>query len=207
MFKVVKPLINKIRLKYKKEKVVKKTAVAISFLVMLLSAFFAELIGIHALFGAFIAGVIMPADDNFKQNLTVKVEDLSVMVLLPIFFAFTGLRTQIGLLNERHLWFTCGLIILTAVAGKIGGSTFGARFVGQSWKDSLSLGVLMNTRGLIELVVLNIGYDLGILSPEIFTIMILMALATTFMTGPLLNLINKYYTPKIIKEKLPEVDS
>ena len=150
--------------------------------------------------------IIMPANVNFKQNLTVKIEDLSVMILLPIFFAFTGLRTQIGLLNEGNLWITCGIVFLTAVIGKIGGSTLSARFVGQTWKDSISLGVLMNTRGLIELVVLNIGYDLGILSPEIFTIMVLMALATTFMTGPLLNLINKLSPQKTIEEDSSDVE-
>lgn len=187
MFRFVKPMINKIMLKHENETLLKKSVVATSFLILLLAAYVAELIGIHALFGAFIAGVIMPANINFKRNLSVKIEDISVMILLPIFFAFTGLRTQIGLLKEGYLWFVCGIVFLIAVIGKLGGSTISAKFVGQSWKDSFSLGVLMNTRGLMELVVLNIGYDLGILSPQIFTIMIIMALATTFMTGPLLN--------------------
>ncbi len=196
MFYVIRPWMYKISSKHVNGSVLKKSIVAISFIVLLLSAYIAELIGIHALFGAFIAGVIMPQNVNFKKNLSVKIEDLSVMILLPIFFAFTGLRTQIGLLNERHLWITCGIVFLVAVSGKLIGSSLSARFVGQSWRDALSLGVLMNTRGLMELVVLNIGYDLGILSPEIFAIMILMALATTFMTGPLLNLIN-HISPRI----------
>jgi Kef-type K+ transport system membrane component KefB len=165
---------------------------------MLLSAYFAEIIGIHALFGAFLAGVIMPQNIKFKEQLTEKIEDISVMLLLPIFFAFTGLRTQIGLLNESHLWLTCILIIAVAVMGKFLGSALSAKMVGQTWKNSLSIGALMNTRGLMELIVLNIGYDLGILSPEIFAILVLMALSTTFMTGPALNLINK-----IFKEKEP----
>jgi len=132
----------------------------------------------------------MPQNMKFKELLAGKIEDISVLLLLPIFFAFTGLRTQIGLLNEGHLWATCGVVILIAVLGKFGGSALSAKIMGQSWKDSLSIGALMNTRGLMELVVLNIGYDLGILSPEIFAIMVLMALATTFMTGPFLDLIN-----------------
>lgn len=167
----------------------KKAAISAVFLLLLLSALAAEVIGIHALFGAFLAGVIMPQETNIKQVLTDKLEDVSVMLLLPIFFVFTGLRTQIGLLNQSHLWAICGMIMLVAVAGKFGGSTLTARLMGQSWRQSVSIGALMNTRGLMELVVLNIGYDLGILSPSIFAMLVLMALATTFMTGPLLDLV------------------
>lgn len=166
-----------------------KAAISAVFFTLLLSALAAEVVGIHALFGAFLAGVIMPQEAGIKQLLTDKLEDVSVLLLLPIFFVFTGLRTQIGLLNESHLWVVCGMIMLVAVAGKFGGSTLTARLMGQSWRQSVSIGALMNTRGLMELVVLNIGYDLGILSPEIFAMMVLMALATTFMTGPLLDLV------------------
>jgi len=118
------------------------------------------------------------------------------VLLLPLFFVFTGLRTQIGLLNEPYLWKICLLIIGVAVAGKFLGSAIAAKFVGQSWRDSLLIGALMNTRGLMELVVLNIGYDLGVLSPEIFAMLVLMALATTFMTGPALDIINKFLPEK-----------
>lgn len=168
-----------------------KAVVALTFMVLLFSAWLAEIIGIHALFGAFLAGVIMPAEISVQKLLTDKLEDVSVLLLLPIFFVFTGLRTQIGLLGQGHLWAVFGFIMLVAVAGKLGGSAFTARLMGQSWTDSLAIGALMNTRGLMELVVLNIGYDLGILSPEIFAMMVLMALGTTFMTGPLLDLVKK----------------
>ncbi|HEY0611438.1 MAG TPA: cation:proton antiporter [Chitinophaga sp.] len=168
-----------------------KAAVALVFLVVLMSAWIAEVIGIHALFGAFLAGVIMPSDSTVKDLLTDKVEDISVLLLLPIFFAFTGLRTQIGLLGQGQLWAVFGLIMLVAVGGKLGGSTLTAKLMGQNWTDSLAIGALMNTRGLMELIVLNLGYDLGILSPEIFAMMVLMALATTFMTGPLLDLVKR----------------
>jgi Kef-type K+ transport system membrane component KefB len=168
-----------------------RTVIILAFVVLFTSAYIAQLIGIHALFGAFLAGTVMPDKMRFKEILTDKIEDVSVVILLPIFFAFTGLRTQIGLLNEGGLWLTCLLVIAIASTGKIAGATITSRLMGSRWKDACSLGVLMNTRGLMELVVLNIGYDLGILSPGIFAIMVLMALSTTFMTGPLLSLIDK----------------
>jgi Kef-type K+ transport system membrane component KefB len=196
MIFVVQPLLKRIGNVYTEKETINKTIVALSFLILLVSAYLAEIIGIHALFGAFLAGVIMPPHFNFRRILMEKVEDVSLVLLLPLFFVFTGLRTQIGLLNESHLWAVCGVIILTAVAGKFGGSTFAARFVGQSWKESLSIGALMNTRGLMELIVLNIGYDLGVLTPEVFAMMVLMALVTTFMTGPALDVINYFFPDK-----------
>ncbi|MFZ4522720.1 MAG: cation:proton antiporter [Bacteroidales bacterium] len=193
MLYVIKPLLKKITDKRLDDESIDKTVIGMSFLLLLLSAYFTEIIGIHALFGAFIAGVVMPNNIRFKEIMTDKIEDVSTILLLPIFFAFTGLRTQIGLLNEGHLWVYCVLIISVAIMGKLIGSAATARFIGRSWLDSLSLGVLMNTRGLIELIVLNIGYDLGILGPEIFAILVLMALFTTFMTGPSLDLINRLF--------------
>ena len=157
---------------------------------VLISALITETIGIHALFGAFIAGVVMPPSADFRAFLREKLEAFSSAALLPLFFAFTGLRTQISLLNDWQSWALCGVIILVAIAGKLGGSMLMSRFTGMNWSRSFSIGVLMNTRGLVELVVLNIGYDLGILSGRIFAMMVLMALVTTFMTGPLLSLVN-----------------
>ena len=157
---------------------------------VLIAALITETIGIHALFGAFVAGVVMPPSADFRLFLREKLESFSAAALLPLFFAFTGLRTQISLLNDWQSWAFCGVIILVAIAGKLGGSMFMSRWTGMSWSQSFSIGVLMNTRGLVELVVLNIGYDLGILSGRIFTMMVLMALVTTFMTGPLLSLVN-----------------
>lgn len=158
---------------------------------VLISSLITETIGIHALFGAFVAGVVMPPSADFRTFIRDKLEAFSAAALLPLFFAFTGLRTQIGLLNDWHSWAVCGVIILVAVAGKLGGSMLMSRWSGMDWTQSFSLGVLMNTRGLVELVVLNIGYDLGILSGRIFAMMVLMALVTTFMTGPLLSLVNE----------------
>jgi len=153
------------------------------------SAYFTEVIGIHALFGAFLAGVAMPAKAEVRSFLREKIGTFSLAALLPLFFAFTGLRTQISLLNDWLGWFVCAGIIAVAIVGKLGGSMLAARWSGMSWPDSTSIGVLMNTRGLMELIVLNIGYDLGILPERIFAIMVLMALVTTCMTSPLLSLI------------------
>jgi len=154
---------------------------------VLACAWFTEIIGIHALFGAFMAGVVMPSASSFRSFLRAKIETFSSSCLLPLFFAFTGLRTQINLLNDWNGWLLCLAIVAVAVAGKLGGSMLMARWTGMSWNDSLYIGVLMNTRGLMELVVLNIGYDLGILPARIFAMMVLMALATTSMAGPLLS--------------------
>jgi len=157
---------------------------------VLISALVTETIGIHALFGAFVAGVVMPPSTEFRLFLREKLEAFSAAALLPLFFAFTGLRMQATLLNDWRSWALCALVILVAIAGKLGGSMLMSRWVGMTWTQSFSLGALMNTRGLVELVVLNIGYDLGILSGRIFAMMVLMALVTTFMTGPLLSLVN-----------------
>jgi len=196
MIFVIQPFLKKIGTVYISKETLSKTVLSFIFFILFLSAYFTELIGLHALFGAFLAGVIMPHATEFKKNMVEKIEDVSLVLLLPLFFAFTGLRTQIGLLNEGHLWVVCFAVIAVAVVGKFGGTSLAARFGGMTWKDSFSLGVLMNTRGLMELIILNIGYDLGILSPEIFAIMVLMALITTFMTGPALSGINRLFDRK-----------
>jgi Kef-type K+ transport system membrane component KefB len=159
--------------------------------VVVAAALCTEVIGIHALFGSFLAGAIMPEVHNFRHKIALRVEKFSTVLLLPLFFAFTGLRTQIGLLNDVSGWLVCLLIIAVATLGKLGGSAVAARFTGMGWRDSLQLGALMNTRGLMELIALNIGYDLGILSPRIFTMLVIMALVTTMLTGPLLTLFGR----------------
>jgi Kef-type K+ transport system membrane component KefB len=155
---------------------------------MTAAALTTQMIGIHALFGAFLAGAVLPRNEAFRENLTVRLENFSAVFLLPLFFAFSGLRTHVGLLNDVTSWLICGGIIAIATAGKLGGSMLPARLMGMSWNEAFSLGALMNTRGLVELIALNIGYDLGILPPRIFSMLVLMALVTTFMTGPLLSL-------------------
>jgi Kef-type K+ transport system membrane component KefB len=163
--------------------------VVAALIMVFISAYITEVIGVHALFGAFLAGAVMPASSALRSFLRDKLATFSSAALLPLFFAFTGLRTQIGLLNDWQSWLACAVIIVVAIAGKLGGSALAARLSGMNWPDSLSIGVLMNTRGLMELVALNIGYDLGILPGRIFAIMVLMAIVTTCMTAPLLSLI------------------
>jgi Kef-type K+ transport system membrane component KefB len=193
---LVAPFLKRLGTIYISRENLTRSAVAMILLILFGSAFATEIIGIHALFGAFLAGVIMPAEGNLKKLIAEKIEDLAVILFLPIFFVITGLRTQITLLNEPKLWGVLGLVILIAVVGKFLGSAIAARVSGSNWEDSLSIGALMNTRGLMELVVLNIGYDLGILSPEIFAVFVLMALITTLSTGPLLDGIQKWFSDK-----------
>jgi Kef-type K+ transport system membrane component KefB len=207
MLKLVRPFLEKLSTVYESREKRRTPIIALFFILLIVSSYITSVIGIHALFGAFMAGVIMPSSFSFRKIVIDKIEDVSIILLLPLFFVITGLRTQIGLINEGHLWITFGWILLVAVAGKFGGSALAARMVGQSWKDSLSIGVLMNTRGLMQLIVLNIGYDLGILTPEIFAMMVLMALVTTFMTGPAMDLINWLMPEKAEDNELQETSA
>lgn len=201
MISVVRPFLKKIVSSSKSDISLNKTLVVIVFLVLLISSFITETIGIHALFGAFMAGTIMPENIRFRKLFIEKIEDVALVLFLPIFFVISGLKTEIGLIDNSNLWELTGIIIAVAIAGKFIGSAAAAKFVGQSWKDSLTLGTLMNTRGLMEIVVLNIGYDLGVLNAEIFVMLILMALTTTFMTGLSLSGIEKIFKTNTIDIK------
>ena len=204
MIKIVRPFLKRIGDLNTSGANLSKSIVALFLVILILSSWATEIIGIHALFGAFMAGAIMPSNQKFRNIFIEKIEDVALVLLLPLFFVFTGLRTEIGLLNDVYLWQITGLIILVAISGKFVASALAAKFVGQSWKDSLTIGALMNTRGLIELVVLNIGYDLGILTPKVFAMMVIMALVTTFMTGPALDLINWLFKSKV-EDKITEI--
>jgi Kef-type K+ transport system membrane component KefB len=184
--------LRQIGVSYRRHLAISQDMLALILLLVLVSASVTEALGIHALFGAFLMGTVMPKDPQFVLALREKIEGLAVVLLLPLFFVLTGLRTSIGLVHGTEMWFYCGLITAVAVAGKFGGSTLSARMTGMSWRESGALGILMNTRGLIELVVLNIGLDIGVISPTLFTMMVIMALATTFLTTPLLDWILSY---------------
>jgi Kef-type K+ transport system membrane component KefB len=196
MLTIVKPFLKRFGDIFTSKEGISKPVVAVFLITLLGSSYLTEIIGIHALFGAFVAGLIMPPNIKFRSILIEKIEDITLILLLPIFFVISGLRTEIGLINNPYLWKITVIVIIIAVAGKFFGSAFSLRFIGQTWRDSLIVGALMNTRGLMQLVVLSIGYDLGVISPQIYTIMILMALVTTFMTGPALDLINKFLPEK-----------
>jgi Kef-type K+ transport system membrane component KefB len=165
------------------------TAIALIFGALLLSALATEWIGIHAVFGAFLLGVAIPHDSEVARSLKNGLEQVVLVLLLPAFFAYTGMRTQIGLVSGWENWLICGLIILVASLGKFGGSLAAARASGLDWRTSSAIGILMNTRGLMELIVLNIGLDLGVISDTLFAMLVLMALVTTLATTPLLALL------------------
>jgi Kef-type K+ transport system membrane component KefB len=167
------------------------TTVAVIFAALLLSAWITEAIGIHAVFGAFLLGVVIPHDSYIAQSLKAGLEQVVIVLLLPAFFAYTGMRTQIGLVNGWNEWLICGLIILVASIGKFGGTLAAARLSGLDWKTGSALGILMNTRGLMELIVLNVGLDLGVISPTLFAMMVIMALVATLATTPLLTLLQQ----------------
>jgi Kef-type K+ transport system membrane component KefB len=188
---VVRPLLKKLLVPSPSPDAISKNTMGFIFVLLLLSAYLAESIGVNALFGAFLTGLIMPDNLQLRKSMVDKIEYISVILFLPLFFVFSGLRTRIELMNDSHTWIVCLGITLTAIIGKFGGTTLSAKFVGLKTKESLALGALMNTRGLMELIILNIGYDLGVLPPLVFTMLILMALITTFMTCPVLDLVDR----------------
>ena len=202
MFLVIRPFMRMIGQIYHNEEIIDKRLVAFIFFVLIISSFLTKSLGLHALFGAFMAGVIMPADIKFRKIMSEKVEGVALALFLPLFFVSTGLKTEIGLLNSPELWQLCGLFILIAILGKVCSATLTARFVGETWKDSLYIGALMNTRGLNELIILTIGYELKILPQPIFVMFVIMTLVTTFMTNPIVGFIQFCFR---VKEKVPEL--
>jgi Kef-type K+ transport system membrane component KefB len=166
-------------------------AMTVVFVLLLLSALATEAIGVHAIFGAFLLGAVVPADSRIARELEVRLHGVVVVLLLPAFFAYSGLRTQIGLVRGGGAWLLCAAIILVASAGKFGGTVLAARLTGLGWRNASALGVLMNTRGLVELIVLNIGLDLKIISPTLFAMLVIMALVTTMAATPILDLLRR----------------
>lgn len=182
----VKRLLSRFEASFQEHRRLTENALSFMIVLALISALITERLGIHSLFGAFFMGVIMPKSTDFIEAVRTRIEPLTAVALLPLFFAYSGLRMSVSLVHGQ-LWIYTLLVIAIAIAGKFGGSMLAARTAGVGWRDAVSLGILMNTRGLMELVVLNIGLDIGVISPTVFTIMVLMALVTTFMTSPLLE--------------------
>jgi Kef-type K+ transport system membrane component KefB len=156
---------------------------------LLASAAATDAIGIHPLFGAFLAGVCFPRIEGWRSAVRSRLETIVSILLLPLFFALTGMRTRLDLLSGTSIWIWTCIVLIAAVAGKMGGAALAARWAGQSWRDAMALGALLNTRGLVELIVLNIAYSAHVFSPTLFTMLVVMALVTTMMTSPLLNLL------------------
>ncbi|HTL53949.1 MAG TPA: cation:proton antiporter, partial [Planctomycetota bacterium] len=198
---VIRPFLARLGARVSSRSGLTQNMVAITFILLLLSSFTTHWIGIHPLFGAFLFGVIMPRASGYVHVLAEKLEDFVVVFLLPLFFAYSGLRTQIGLIDSAQDVGLFLLIVAFACAGKFFGGLTGARLTGFNWRESTAIGVLMNTRGMVELVVLNIGLDLGVISPKLFTMMVLMALLSTCLTTPLMNLI---YPRRRLAEELAD---
>jgi Kef-type K+ transport system membrane component KefB/nucleotide-binding universal stress UspA family protein len=200
MIFVLRPFLARLTRRVADRSGLTPTVTTVTLLLLLVSATVTELIGIHALFGAFLFGAVLPKEGRLAEMLAERLETIAVGLLLPLFFAFSGLRTQLGLVNEPSEWLVTGVIILLATLGKFGGSAIAARLTGMRWREASAVGVLMNTRGLMELIVLNIGLDLGVISPTVFTMLVLMALVTTFATTPVLNLV--YPDAELVKDTL-----
>ena len=197
----VRPLLRRFQTLYHDRGGLSENAIALLLLLVLTSALITERLGIHLVFGAFLVGAIMPKERAFSRHILDKFESLTVVLLLPLFFAFTGLRMNLKAVKGGEMQLICGFIILVAIVGKLVGSMIATRATGICWRDSAALGILLNTRGLMELVILNIGLDLGVISPALFSMMVLMALVTTFMTTPLLEWI---YPLRLIQEEVAE---
>jgi Kef-type K+ transport system membrane component KefB len=189
MFTLVRPLLARVVERAARPGSSAQSQLAIVMLLALTSAWVTERLGIHALFGAFLVGVLLPSTGHLAEAVSSRLRDLMIVLLLPLFFAFTGLRTTVSLISGGWLWLVCGSVLLVAVVGKLGGSALAARAAGMGWRDALSLGALMNTRGLMELVILNVGLDIGVLTPTLYAMMVVMALVTTALTTPLLDLL------------------
>lgn len=201
---VVRPLLRRMVDVYVRRGFLSNDLMALLLLLVLASALASETIGVHALFGAFVLGVVVPRRSDFVRAIVEKMQDLVVVLLLPLFFALTGLRTRIGLLSGAEMWLYCALVLAVAIVGKFGGVSVAARLSGLSWREASALGVLMNTRGLVELVILNIGLEIGIISPSLFTMMVIMALVTTVIATPLLQWI--YPAPRVEeRESAPQL--
>src|SRR6202167_4463267 len=203
MLVVVRPTMVRLSLLYGNRGRLTQGVMASIFIALLISASATELIGIHAVFGAFALGAVIPHDSGMARELTDRLEDIVIVLLLPAFFAYTGLRTQIGLVNGPEQWMMCALIVAVASIGKFGGTVVAARITGLDWRDSSALGVLMNTRGLMELIVLNIGLEMNVISPTLFAMLVIMALVTTFSTTPILHLITRRKAAEL--EPFPEL--
>jgi len=186
MFFLVRPWLRRYVARHEGDGLTRGVA-SLLVLGLLLSALATEAIGIHALFGAFAFGVLIPHDSRIAREFGERVESLTLALFLPAFFAITGLRTQIGLVGDLEGWLWCGLIVLVASAGKFGGTFLAARLTGIGARDASALGILMNTRGLMQLIVLNVGLDMGMLTPKLFAMLVIMALVTTLATTPVID--------------------
>ncbi len=199
MILVVRPLLRRLPSR------LSEAVLAFVLVLVLASAWITELLGIHALFGAFLVGAIVPRQSSLNEAFIPHIRGVTSVILLPLFFAATGLRTNVGVLQSPTLWLCCALVLVVAIAGKLGGAALSARAVGFSWREATTIGVLMNTRGLMEMVVLNIGRDIGVVSTSLFTMCVIMALVTTAMTTPLLDRLQRAASNEAVELESPSL--
>jgi Kef-type K+ transport system membrane component KefB len=202
MMYAVRPFLRRLGARVASREGLTPNVVAGVFVLLIGASVVSELIGIHALFGAFLFGAIFPKEGKLAEALIEKLESVSVVLFLPLFFAFSGLRTQIGLVNTPSEWALTGLFIVLATIGKFGGSAIAGRLTGLRWREATAVGILMNTRGLMELIVLNLGLDIGVISPKVFTMLVIMALVTTFATTPILQWV--YPQSELAKDRVDD---
>ena len=184
MLFVARPLLLRVSARVTSREQLTPSIIAMILVALIASSIATELIGIHALFGAFLLGAALSKNARLAAVLIERLETVAVVLFLPLFFAYSGLRTQIGLVTEPREWLVTLALILIATVGKFGGSAIAARLTGLGWREASAIGILMNTRGLMELIILNIGFDLGVISQTVFTMLVIMALVTTFATTP-----------------------
>jgi len=201
MLLIVRPLLN-----YASRRIQSKPLqTALSIIVLFSAAYITNSLGIHPVFGAFLAGICLPRNIVFTGQVR-SLDQVNRVIFLPIFFVYSGLKTQIGLIYGFPLWGLCLLVLVLACGGKILGGTLSTRLVSRSWRDAFTIGILMNTRGLVELIVLNIGLQLGILSPTLFAMLVIMAIVTTMMASPILPLLG-YRQSKPTEDAITEADA
>jgi Kef-type K+ transport system membrane component KefB len=160
---------------------------AILLVAILLAATVTNLIGIFSIFGAFFFGAMLFDQHEFRQAVQERLRDFVTVFFLPIFFTYTGLRTDVGTMTGAALWAMCALVLIVAIAGKFGGCWFAARLNGLPWREAAMVGVMMNTRALMELIVINVGFDLGIIPQSVYFMLVFMAVFTTYLTTPVLR--------------------
>ena len=180
----VRPMLQRLESLMVKDESLTEAGLVVGLALMSLGAWFTDMIGLHAVFGAFVMGAVMPRQ-YMARDLIARIQPLTVALLLPLFFTYSGLNTKIGLLNTGYLWMMCAAVLVAAILGKGVACWLAARATGISNREALGIGTLMNARGLMELIIINIGLQRGIISEELFALLVIMAVVTTLMASPI----------------------
>jgi Kef-type K+ transport system membrane component KefB len=196
---IVRPLLFRAKVWLTKNGTLTEAGLVVGLALMALGAWFTDLIGLHAVFGAFVMGAAMPRG-VVARDLISRIQPLTVALLLPLFFTYSGLNTKIGLLNTSFLWAMCGAVLIAAVLGKGVACWVAARVTGIPNREALGIGILMNARGLMELIIINIGLQRGIISEGLFATLVIMAVLTTLLASPAFERLVGSVTHQLIPE-------